>query len=273
MRFYKYCNTGGIEILRGCSIKVALPSEVNDPFDCNPTPDITTPTSREALRNMIIKGSQLLPKIIEGSLVPPPGLSKQQFKANVLQILDSNLDNPAFVKMAIEHLSTETGLLCLSVAKNHHLMWAHYADSHKGLVIEFDWDGVFSVMKDRDKLKSNGLHEVRYSDERPFYRFDQINPSVILTKGTVWSYEEEWRVVFLSKDVPKREVAGQSMLLLPIPPTCIKAVYLGNRMTDVHCQEIGLICNQEHLRHVDIYQMQMSHHGYSLTPVLMRPAN
>ncbi|MDP2815578.1 MAG: DUF2971 domain-containing protein [Rectinemataceae bacterium] len=273
MRLYKYCDAGGIEILRGCSIKVSAPSELNDPFDCNPVPDTSTPASREALRGMIINASQLLPKAIEGSLAPPPGMSRQQLKEKLLGILDARLDDPEFVRMASEHLSTATGLLCLSAAKSHHLMWAHYADRHQGLVIEFDLEGIFQTTEDVNDLKSRTLHKVQYSDVRPSYRFDQLNPSVILTKGTAWEYEAEWRVLFLLKDVPQQVVAGRQMRLHSIPPSCIKAVYLGNRMPDMRCQEVRQLCDQEYLRHIDIYQMELDHQGYLMVPRLVRPAN
>ncbi|HJV22559.1 MAG TPA: hypothetical protein VJ570_07675 [Holophagaceae bacterium] len=58
MRLFKYCNVGGIEILRSAAIKASFPLQLNDPFDCQPVPDNWTPESKEALRSKVLEASQ-----------------------------------------------------------------------------------------------------------------------------------------------------------------------------------------------------------------------
>ena len=78
------------------------------------------------------------------------------------------------------------------------LMWAHYAESHKGFCIEYEVD------KANFQISNNGLglYEVNYTTTRP--RFDYLelllNPNsfferYLATKSHHWSYEEELRLV------------------------------------------------------------------------------
>lgn len=90
------------------------------------------------------------------------------------------------------------GSLCTSY-KNR-LMWSHYADSHKGFCIEYD----FSTVKN-EKL----LLPVYYSSNRPLLSMELVSKSReesmpeyyrqvimgVLTKDKVWEYENEWRIL------------------------------------------------------------------------------
>ena len=87
-------------------------------------------------------------------------------------------------------------------------MWAHYADNHKGCVIEFE-------MKHEDAVKAATIMlstriyreseiltpiDVTYSNKRPpAYDSEGSTQSkslaAVFTKATQWSYEEEVRCV------------------------------------------------------------------------------
>ncbi|MGT2429382.1 DUF2971 domain-containing protein [Cupriavidus basilensis] len=68
-------------------------------------------------------------------------------------------------------------------------MWAHYADSHKGICLEFDATSVFMAH----------AQEVKYSGERAAINFtdskDAMLEKALLTKSDHWSYESEWRLI------------------------------------------------------------------------------
>lgn len=90
------------------------------------------------------------------------------------------------------------GSLCTSY-KNR-LMWSHYADSHKGFCIEYD----FSEVKGAGMLLP-----VYYSNNRPLFPMQIVSKSRdesmaelyrqvmmgVLTKDKVWEYENEWRII------------------------------------------------------------------------------
>lgn len=86
-------------------------------------------------------------------------------------------------------------------------MWAHYADCHKGLCLEFD------LTKDPEIFIY--LNQVNYDDTYPqvnYIKNQDITP-ILLHKSAVWRYEEEWRVIkpnFAGKlvDVKKEALTG-----------------------------------------------------------------
>lgn len=80
------------------------------------------------------------------------------------------------------------GICCFTKDKENVLLWSHYADSHRGVCLGFD----YNLMK----KKFPQYDEVNYNDE-PFY-FDIKNPSdsvskTALRKSSDWEYEEEVR--------------------------------------------------------------------------------
>src|SRR5262249_53331053 len=56
-------------------------------------------------------------------------------------------------------LDQSFGVLCLSECPDDILLWSHYADSHRGLCLEFDVAGYSEVFP--------RLHAVKYQDEYP----------------------------------------------------------------------------------------------------------
>lgn len=57
-----------------------------------------------------------------------------KIKPSVLQQIDSDVDTSSFLK----NFRDTMGVLSLTKRFDNQLMWAHYADSHKGIVLEFD---------------------------------------------------------------------------------------------------------------------------------------
>lgn len=77
----------------------------------------------------------------------------------------------------------------LSTILDHHLMWAHYADGYKGVVIEVDIDDIdFDyVLYSNEAIK---YEELKYSNDI------EINAKKVLnTKYKDWEYEKEARII------------------------------------------------------------------------------
>ena len=96
------------------------------------------------------------------------------------------------------------------------LLWAHYANSHKGFCIEYDLDILLKNHSSQFDIR-NQIHVV-YKNERPEVSesdslFD-VQSKVFGTKSLAWKYENEVRLVFLTE--------GEK----PIPPEAITAIYL-----------------------------------------------
>lgn len=122
---------------------------------------------------------------------------------------------------------------CLCTSNKNRLMWSHYADSHKGICIEYDFS---------ERLQSDCQPmPVYYTNARPKFPWKvAIDPSpqtqaeatihfinALLTKDEAWDYENEWRL--LIKAEPNVDT-------IPAPP--IKCIYLGALCPDEQAEEI-----------------------------------
>lgn len=99
-------------------------------------------------------------------------------------------------------MNREIGFLSLTEKPCNLLMWAHYADGHKGFVIEFDDKHKFFDQRTKPGELRGHLIKVRYSKQRPhFILFDpNLNDSenldnwinnFLCVKSDHWEYEQE----------------------------------------------------------------------------------
>lgn len=104
-------------------------------------------------------------------------------------------------------------LISFSESCTNQLLWAHYADSHRGICIGF-------ATAATPELRS--ARAVTYTSTLPVWRGDDkdIAPVIYGTKSTDWAYEREWRIA--AEDTP----------FLPIPHGAIQTVILGARISD-----------------------------------------
>lgn len=139
----------------------------------------------------------------------------------------------------IRRILADTTVLCVSEAPDNLLMWSHYAQNHTGAVIKFlalrEVDSPLLVAQ-----------PVRYVDQQPAFPFlvpmgheavtKAVYETFTLSKGKVWSYEKEWRVVASLRDKTKKYE------LLPFAPQEVGAVYLGCKMAEVdRCEIIEMV--------------------------------
>lgn len=89
-------------------------------------------------------------------------------------------------------ISKEFGLICLSKTWHEPVLWSHYADKHRGMVLGFD-------------LKEDKAINVVYRKNRPLFTSEKIDSNssyvdylekLMKTKSVSWSYEEEVRFYF-----------------------------------------------------------------------------
>jgi hypothetical protein len=136
-----------------------------------------------------------------------------------------------------------SGIFCATRNHDNLLMWAHYAQQHRGVVLgfrpDFKRDSILAITK-----------PVRYRDTRPtFYRpvedmiaigavftendLTEFRNSLIYSKSTHWSYEEELRI-----DIPHGVPVGQSATFLSFYPSELCEMYLGVRVDEAFRAEI-----------------------------------
>jgi hypothetical protein len=184
--FYKYRSMADDEAI-GRIERTILYNEVyfstaksfNDPFDLRPI--FSFKASRGA---RLIKYKEVAEQQTH--------LNRAQKRSRVKELVreknsEGEIDLTEYMQ---RKLTSEIGLYCISEKNDDILMWSHYADSHRGICIEFSR---------KSQLTANAL-KVIYSTERvpinPFIdNSDEMADRSLLTKSYQWSYEMEWRLI------------------------------------------------------------------------------
>jgi len=120
-----------------------------------------------------------------------------------LNAVDQSLDFD--LSTEIQQFMGRHGVISLTETYDNLLMWSHYADEHKGIVVEFDVDikDPFSLFSTVDAPKSANakFDKVRYRKRRNYpYTITKSNINDVaehyyLTKSDEWIYEKEYRFI------------------------------------------------------------------------------
>ncbi|MGH1462752.1 MAG: DUF2971 domain-containing protein [Neptuniibacter sp.] len=165
------------------------------------------------------------------------------------------------------------GILSLTERNDNLLMWSHYADSHRGIVIGFDSSHDFF-----DATKSNKQHvreavtdcigvlrKVRYSKKRKV-KTDNLNEYFYL-KSDDWWTERELRYVLPIADADKimRTDGNEVMAFYQVPSDAIVSVIFGLKSDDksIRNLENGLKEKEEY-QHIKCYRAKMCNESYDL---------
>ena len=146
---------------------------------------------------------------------------------------------------------------CLSAEHKSPLMWSHYADSHRGFCVEYDFGST-----NRATLSLLPLPVV-YSHDRPlvpwYVAFNNTPENImaankdillgLLTKDSSWEYEREWRLLIDTK----------RPALCQMPK--ITCVYLGACVSDANRAKIIDIAKEKHFA---VKQMVVDRGTYAL---------
>jgi len=191
-------------------LKVALPSECNDPFEFTPSSRATL-TRQYLLEKWKNDPSHFRPvydQMVADGFLQPFCEFLRFLPAQITRIFPRilKLHQAALIEDDLrsrDQASEVAGVLCLSARNESIPMWSHYADMHRGVVIG---------IKARDSTFSQAIHRrVRYLKRRrvsvdPFATvgtkkwWEQINRT-IFSKSQEWDYEQEYRILFSLKDL------------------------------------------------------------------------
>lgn len=158
------------------------------------------------------------------------------------------------------NLQSQYNVFCLSEVNDCELMWAHYANEHKGFCIEYD---VRATNKRTLFLRESTL-PINYTDEK-YVTIDQLNLTnektgrfcmeASIIKSTAWSYEREWRTFFKSKEEHQKED------FFPVT-----AVYLGARISNEIETRLLSICKT---KGIPVYKMFPDVKTHKLIPAMI----
>ena len=284
-------NERSIEQFKNNEVWGSRASTFNDPFECMPSFDV------EKINNDLMRviDIEMIKKFVEavknGYRLPQMNSMSKSLMDSILSFIsqpdfDKRLEDnihlikeqfflwwrsvaegtyDSFFKIFFYQRNQEY-ITCFTENLDATLMWAHYANSHKGFCLEYNW-------KERLLSQPSGflidnkayLCPVKYSDKRfdatsyiytildnyikeqtgvdfeLYFRDILTSIKALLTKSIDWSYEKEWRM-FSYEQNAKPEIDYKIQLIQK--PT---AVYLGARMPQQQADMIEQICLEKEI--------------------------
>lgn len=205
--------------LESSCIYCSSPSAFNDPWDCKPhfnSEILVDPQENQRHVNWAVdlcrqKTNMSMPDI---DRMRRTLLSDRQRASELLNQISDEMA-PA--------INSRYRVYCLGPTVSNLLMWAHYADNHKGVCLEFgianatlcgalkcDYLPAFPLMK---------LHDD--SDDAALL--------ILLSKSDVWSYEEEYRLIAQERAfaIPGADTLMTDNSMLQLPVGALRAVITG----------------------------------------------
>jgi hypothetical protein len=245
-RLYKFqaINRYSIANLEKSMIWCSKPDHFNDPFDTSfPISwELSDHALLEIYRDVFSNDPQ---KDKFDSLYLTDGIVNQHFREDFISMGDSIITD-------ILSMIQNSGIACFSESHTNILMWSHYANSHKGMCLEFmpqlaGWDRIFPVV---------------YSNHPPLFNPFSISKSpyefvlqYLLTKAFDWQYEKEWRMIIEGGDTGLRY---QTRVL--------SSIYLGCKISEEDKNHlISILKNTE----TQIFQMTLSSLEFKLEAKLL----
>jgi len=239
---YKYFPPERVDFFASHLVRFTPPSAFNDPFDTKP---------------VISAGGD--PTQLD--LATPHAPMVSQLRQSLQKVYDVMMNRP---RMGQNFIGLTYGILSMSERNDSLLMWAHYAEDHRGFVVQFRSSHRWFV----------GVRKIVYSDERPFVAPFSKSPSQssfensddnFYIKGRDWAYEKEWRLV---RKVGAWELTSKDeksqLHLLSVPVSAITAVFIGARMpSDRRTQLDSLLLEKQNSRLV-IVQSKLSIRRFEL---------
>ena len=157
---------------------------------------------------------------------------------------------------------------CFTTKKNNILMWSHYAQSHKGVVVEFSpsykpfTEGVLKKVDYDSKRFDFSINDYSCNLD-----MEKLVVSLLTTKGVDWKYEDEYRLIYdINKN--KDELVWHDTFDNPyvrLDYESIKSIYIGRRASEIDIQTLKSILLEYQLEsRIDLHYVRLSHKGYKL---------
>jgi len=248
-KLYKYLPPERLDILENRLIRFSQPSALNDPFELKPVfgnllpedsvQEVLEPSLEfleEALRANYEKLSHEKKAIMSADqfvkiVTSDTDLLRRMYKEFEPQLRQFLGDFRGEAKaIMIDVLNKHVGMLSLSEIYDSHLLWSHYASAHRGFVIEFDTNNEFFYRRRSENDELNYLRKVKYCDrdERGRTLMDLDGDDILVTKGSSWAYEREWRILFQLKNASQKlTVSDDEIYLFEYPPEIVSKVIIG----------------------------------------------
>ncbi len=211
-------------LLSNGTIKFSIPGSFNDPWDCRPCYDKSFLNDQgkleEQIQYFIEASRRQTPEKDEASRQA----TAQEWRSNP-EIVRRSIDKCA--EQVAQAIDAQYRVYCLTPKVDCQLMWAHYASSHTGVCLEFST---------RNEIISGAL-QVKYLDQYPILNFADNteigNILPLVTKSSVWSYEQEYRLIAEEEDHQKaNETLKTKNDFFYLPNGILTGIIMGCMMKD-----------------------------------------
>ncbi len=252
MKSYKYLGKESAEyFLNNKTIRFSQPKAFNDPFELQPelyVEDSLLKHGHDYPCKFVLHGHE--------SMISKYLLKEQQ------NTQTRKIDSISL----LSQLNEQIGILCLtqadSLLPSNSLMWAHYAESHQGIVIEFNNDSEFI---------SNAAN-VHYVHRRPIlnskilYENEYVAIDDLYFKSIDWMYENEIRVtrkLDTCNPIDRKDALGNEIYVSAVPIDSIECIYIGCNASD----KIKSLSHKLHIStNVKVMYLKVHDEEYKLIP-------
>jgi hypothetical protein len=181
-KFYKYRPIGGYtdDIFLNRRLYFAKPASFNDPFDCH------LPLHAEGTESEWTKYAN---DVAQKYLKPDERDVAIKLVLDKKPWLDATMADKA-VEPTRHKIYNESSVFCWSKKPNDILMFAYYAEGHKGICLEFTID---------EPHQASRVARVGYEELWPDLSYlrhagsDRLSNLLMFTKSVIWKHEEEVR--------------------------------------------------------------------------------
>ena len=205
-------NLNAIRLLVTGHLYLATPSSLNDPFE----------SEFEFEKMEVLPDIDFLKKIFLNKKVEVNKINQDNFYPYLKELLKDRQED-------------EYGITCFSEVKDDILMWSYYADSHRGICLEFDKDKIVKsgVIRAIDlKLENikplSEVPKVKIIEDENGLSFEEEDIS--LWKFPHWSNEKEIRLHGNLSNY-RNIKNGKVKRTIPFDKESLTGVYLGERIS------------------------------------------
>jgi hypothetical protein len=171
-------------------------------------------------------------------------------------------------KKTIEEIDEKYCILSLSQSRENFLLWAHYADEHRGAVLEIEIDDSEFSNTYEAKGGSENRGEIKYVRNRPRLSLkDDVLMAHLFNKSFHWEYEVEYRVVrdLTHADKIIENKPDYDICLFRLPLRCLRSITFGVRFDrKLRGKLARRIKGSSKLRHIDMEQTKLDPQRFGL---------
>jgi hypothetical protein len=287
MTLYKYLKADRADVIENREVRFTQAAALNDPFELNAyfesmideqqlvnhmveNPIDITHYIREAYDSLdpAIRQQMSFDTLLEFTRQAMESEEGQQTIAETIGIGLGILRDatPQLRSQLANSLRTQIGILSLSEAPDSILMWAHYADQHRGFVVGFDESDAFFNRSRGPHDEFFHLRRVAYRPPRTFVDLSSMDdPQILVTKSPDWAYEKEWRMLIPIGAATRTIDRDEPIHLGGFPPSAVRSVITGALASAELRSRLHRTLSQPEYAHVRIHAAELDDRNARVT--------